>query len=99
MTLTHAAKGAALSFGFTLMLVRSLVAVGAAQQPAPCCFDREGYPGVCTVQPAPGESCESILQYLNSPNTMGKTYCGGSRFRGGWTLVDCARGRPQRGGR
>jgi hypothetical protein len=60
-------------------------------QPAPCCFERLGYQGVCHVTPAEGETCESILKYLNSPGTVGKDYCGGSKLRGDWKAVDCTK--------
>lgn len=56
---------------------------------SPCCFTHEGYQGVCSITPAEDETCESILQYLNTPGTGGKTYCGGSKLRGGWSKVEC----------
>jgi hypothetical protein len=55
-----------------------------------CCFIRDGYQGQCRVTPGEGETCESILEYLNTPGTVGKTYCKNSRFRGGWSQVDCS---------
>lgn len=54
-----------------------------------CCLANQGYQGVCRVTPGEGESCDSILNYLNTPGTVGKTYCGGSKIRGGWTAVSC----------
>jgi hypothetical protein len=54
-----------------------------------CCFTRDGYQGVCRVEPGEGETCESILAYLNSPHTVGKAYCGRTRLRTRWSLVDC----------
>ena len=54
-----------------------------------CCFDHDGYQGHCKVTPAEGETCASILEYLNSAGAVGKTYCNNSKFRGGWTQVDC----------
>lgn len=54
-----------------------------------CCFSREGYQGICKVTPGEGESCESILEYLNTPETVGKSYCGGNKLRGGWELINC----------
>ena len=55
-----------------------------------CCFIRDGYQGQCKVTPGEGETCESILEYLNTPGTVGKTYCNNSKFRGGWSQVDCS---------
>jgi len=56
---------------------------------AACCFVRVGYQGVCKVTPEEKETCESILEYLNTPGTVGKTYCGASKLRGGWKAADC----------
>ena len=72
------------------VLVPTLVA-GSAE---PCCFANERYEGVCTVIPGEGESCGSILAYLNNPMSTGKTYCGGTTVRGGWARVDCGTGKP-----
>jgi hypothetical protein len=41
------------------------------------------------VQPAEDETCASILAYLNNPVAEGKTYCGGTTARSGWTEVSC----------
>ncbi len=55
----------------------------------PCCFTNPRYTGVCQVTPGEGESCSSILGYLNNPNSVGKSYCGGTTVRGGWSQVTC----------
>ncbi len=57
---------------------------------AKCCFTNTAYTGACEVTPAKGESCQSILQYLNTPNSTGKTYCGGTAVRGGWSQASCS---------
>ena len=54
-----------------------------------CCYVHPNYAGVCAVQPAAGESCGTILEYLNSPGTAGKSYCGNTPIRGGWRQVRC----------
>jgi len=54
-----------------------------------CCFTNRAYNGVCQVTPAKGETCASILKYLNTAGTVGKTYCGNTRIRGGWRSVSC----------
>jgi len=54
-----------------------------------CCYAHPNYAGICVVQPAAGESCASILAYLNSSGTAGKSYCGNTPIRGGWTQVRC----------
>jgi hypothetical protein len=35
------------------------------------------------VQPAQGETCDSILAYLNNPTAQGKTYCNSTNISGG----------------
>jgi hypothetical protein len=61
----------------------------ALAEEAKCCFKNASYSGVCEVTPATDETCGSILQYLNTPNSVGKSYCGGTSIRGGWELVSC----------
>jgi hypothetical protein len=71
------------------VLVPALMA-GSAE---PCCFANERYEGTCTVFPGEGETCGSILAYLNNPMSTGKSYCGGTTVRGGWHQVDCKTGK------
>ena len=59
------------------------------EQKTECCFDNPSYQGTCEVTPADGETCESILEYLNTAGTAGKTYCGNSKIRGGWIKAEC----------
>lgn len=61
----------------------------ADASPGQCCFVHPNYNGICVVDPAPGESCASILSYLNTAGTVGKSYCGNTIIRGGWQQVDC----------
>jgi hypothetical protein len=63
-----------------------------AQEPHPpkCCFANPGFSGTCEVEPAKDETCASILGYLNNPMSQGKSYCGNTTLRGGWTSVACA---------
>ena len=65
----------------------------AQKQATSCCFTNPRYEGICTVQPAGEETCDSILAYLNNPNSTGKAYCGGTNIRGGWQQVSC-KGTP-----
>ena len=58
-------------------------------QQEPCCFENPRYSGTCQVTPGPEETCGSILGYLNNPNSVGKTYCGNTKVRGGWSSVAC----------
>ncbi len=58
-------------------------------QQEPCCFENPRYSGTCEVTPAPEETCSDILGYLNNPNSVGKTYCGNTKVRGGWSQVSC----------
>ena len=59
------------------------------QEKPKCCFTNPQYSGVCQVEPAKGESCDSILAYLNQPGSTGKTYCRSTDVRGGWQQVSC----------
>ena len=60
-----------------------------ATQQEPCCFENPRYSGTCQVTPGPEETCGDILAYLNNPNSVGKTYCGNTKIRGGWSSVAC----------
>ena len=60
-----------------------------ATQQAPCCFENPRYSGTCQVTPGPEETCGDILAYLNNPNSVGKTYCGNTKVRGGGSQVAC----------
>jgi len=60
-----------------------------ATQQGPCCFENPRFSGTCQVTPGPEESCGSILSYLNNPNSVGKSYCGNTKVRGGWSSVAC----------
>ncbi len=81
-----------------LLMVLCLAALGAflimtatsAENQETCCFTHPSYSGTCEVVPGEGETCQSILQYLNTPMSQGKTYCGGTELRGGWQLSSCA---------
>ena len=74
-----------------------LATIGAAtrgtarpqDEPKPCCYTHPDHAGVCEVTPGEGETCESILDYLNTPMSTGKTYCGGTTIRGGWETAVC----------
>jgi hypothetical protein len=71
------------------VLVPALFA-GSAE---PCCFANDRYSGTCKVIPGEGETCQSILGYLNNPMSTGKSYCGVTAVRGGWVQVDCKTGK------
>jgi curli biogenesis system outer membrane secretion channel CsgG len=65
-------------------------AAAAADEPRPaCCFQNPRYVGTCQVQPAKDETCASILEYLNNPQSAGKQYCNSTAVRGGWKIVPC----------
>jgi hypothetical protein len=70
----------------------------AADPPKPCCFTNDQYSGTCKLVPGEGETCQSILAYLNNPMSTGKTYCGGTTVRGGWSLVSCDKAKSANGG-
>lgn len=70
-------------------LAGMLLLIGAGSPPRQCCFTNPRYSGVCAVEPGGGETCQSILDYLNNPQSQGKTYCGNTNVRGGWKQVTC----------
>jgi len=57
-----------------------------------CCLNNFRYTGTCEVTVGSGESCSSVLSYLNNLNSAGRQYCGNTIIRGGWTLVRCGSG-------
>jgi hypothetical protein len=61
--------------------------------PPACCFTNLSFAGTCQVTPAQGETCESILDYLNNSASQGKTYCSSTTIRGGWQSVACPTGQ------
>ncbi len=60
------------------------------EKPEQCCYTNPAFVGVCKVTPGKDETCDSILEYLNTAGTVGKSYCGGNKIRGGWQQVDCS---------
>jgi hypothetical protein len=63
-----------------------------------CCFANPKYSGICSVTLAEGETCQTILDYLNNPNSSGKTYCDSTPIRIGWKQVKCQKTQPPEGG-
>jgi hypothetical protein len=86
-------KYLSIALTFFIFLLPAFLGSQESEEPsepvAACCFEHANYQGTCVVTPGEGETCESILEYLNTPGTVSKTYCGGTRIRGGWTLVEC----------
>ncbi len=54
-----------------------------------CCFTNPRFTGTCTVTTGPDETCSDVLAYLNNQASVGKTYCGNTKVRGGWNQVEC----------
>lgn len=86
--------GAAFALALTGLIVGSFSGTGTASQKAKkpelkCCYTNPQYSGICEVTPADGETCSTVLAYLNNPSAHGKTYCGGTDVRGGWKQVKC----------
>ena len=48
----------------------------------PCCFTNRAFVGGLLGQPGEKESCASILEYLNDPQSQGKAYCSHTTIRG-----------------
>ena len=85
-------RSATLTLAAMVALVLLAAAGSAVAADKTCCFTNVRYHGVCEVIPAEGESCASILAYLNDANSVGKGYCGGTNIRLGWTRVECKGG-------
>ncbi len=65
-------------------------AQAADKDPRPhCCFTNARYVGTCEVEPDKDQTCATILEYLNNPQSQGKSYCGNTTVRGGWQQVPC----------
>jgi uncharacterized protein (TIGR02246 family) len=72
-------------------LLTALAAAPAVSSAAePCCFANFRFAGGCMVVPAGSETCQSVLDYLNRFDTVGRYYCGNTTVRGGWSLTECA---------
>jgi hypothetical protein len=54
-----------------------------------CCFNNPRFSGTCEVTTGPDESCADVLAYLNNQASVGKTYCGNTKVRGGWAQIEC----------
>jgi len=54
-----------------------------------CCFTNARYVGTCEVAPEKDETCATILDYLNNPQSQGKSYCSSTTIRGGWQQAPC----------
>lgn len=54
-----------------------------------CCFTNPRFTGTCNVTTGPDETCSDVLAYLNNQASVGKTYCGNTKVRGGWAQVAC----------
>ena len=70
------------------------VAPAATGPDTRCCFTNQDHVGVCVVIPGERETCKTILTYLNTPNTVARTYCNSTRIRGGWKQVPCPPSSP-----
>jgi hypothetical protein len=72
-----------------LLATRPDASVADERTKGPCCFSNPRYSGLCQVDPAEGETCSSILAYLNNPSSTGKSYCSSTDIRGGWARAKC----------
>lgn len=73
----------------TLLGTRPGVLAAAPETKKTCCFANPEYAGICEVEPADDETCASVLAYLNSPASTGKSYCSSTEIRRGWTQASC----------
>ncbi len=91
-----------LAVAVMLVVAGAVTAVASAAQGGhngegdACCFTNPQYAGICRVTPVEGETCESILAYLNNPMSSGKGYCSNTEIRGGWKTIDCHHARRRK---
>ena len=78
---------AGVAAGLALLLLAAGAPAAGAQDR--CCFNNFRFAGGCVVVPTGSETCQSILAYLNSFDTVGRDYCGNTTVRGGWSLNPC----------
>lgn len=79
-------------------VVGAIVLAQPASAQDACCFNNFRFAGGCQVRPTGGETCASILAYLNSFDGVGREYCGNTTVRGGWSQVSCAQSGITPGG-
>ncbi len=81
------------SLAVTLVGAAALLAQSSAvAADEACCFTNPRYAGPCAVTPGTGETCASVLAYLNGLAGGGRAYCASTDVRGGWKQVPCAPG-------
>jgi uncharacterized protein (TIGR02246 family) len=54
-----------------------------------CCLNNFRFSGGCRVIVRGQETCQDVLSYLNSFQSVGRYYCDNTTIRGGWSLGDC----------
>jgi uncharacterized protein (TIGR02246 family) len=74
------------------LLAAIVLTAGQAHAQDTCCFNNYRFAGGCAVVPSGTETCNSILSYLNSFDSVGSHYCGNTTVRGGWTITGCSDG-------
>jgi uncharacterized protein (TIGR02246 family) len=55
-----------------------------------CCLNNFRFSGGCRVVVRGQETCQQVLAYLNSFQSVGKYYCDNTTIRGGWSLSECS---------
>ena len=61
------------------------LASAATQERDKCCYTHPNFSGTCEVTLGDEETCQSVLQYLNTPNSLGKNVL--RRDRAPWRLA------------
>jgi len=101
--MSHSGARVALALAVALLMAATLEPGPRLQGPSPlacaaqdandprphCCFTNARYVGMCEVEPEKDETCAAIIEYLNNPQSQGKSYCNRTNIRGGWKQVPC----------
>jgi uncharacterized protein (TIGR02246 family) len=70
----------------TAAVLATPTGVGAEER---CCLNNFRFAGGCMVIVRGDETCQDVLGYLNSFQSVGKYYCDNTMIRGGWSLGSC----------
>jgi uncharacterized protein (TIGR02246 family) len=70
-------------------ITSGLIAATEVRADDRCCLNNFRFAGGCMVIVRGQETCQDVLSYLNSFQSVGKYYCDNTTIRGGWSLSEC----------
>jgi uncharacterized protein (TIGR02246 family) len=75
---------------FVVAVAAALVTPAQTVAEEICCLNNFRFSGGCRVIVRGQETCQQVLSYLNSFQSVGKYYCDNTTIRGGWSLSQCS---------